>query len=83
MSSLPITQPFLISIFGLVFRFINTGDDDGEVPLMVAVKNTNIFMIRMLIAKGAPMTSTDRKSNSIFHFAAETNREIIEVQFLF
>ena len=49
------------------------------VPLMLAVSGMNGYMIKYLMAKEAPRDVVDKKNNSIYHYAAITNREIIEV----
>ena len=52
------------------------------VPLMLAVSGMNGYMIKYLMAKDAPRDVVDKKNNSIYHYAAITNREIIEVIFV-
>ena len=54
--------------------------DQGKmVPLMLAVKKENPWMIRLLVSKNTSRSALDEKENSAFHFAAVTNKEIIEV----
>ena len=51
----------------------------GITPLMLAIKKENIYMTRYLLSKKADTNIQDNKKNTIYHFAANTNKEMIEI----
>ena len=51
----------------------------GITPLMVAIKKENVYMTRYLLSKKANTNTQDNNKNSIYHFAANTNKEMIEI----
>ena len=46
---------------------------------MVAIKKENIYMTRYLLSKKADTNIQDNKKNTIYHIAANTNKEMIEI----
>jgi len=52
--------------------------NSGITPLMLAVKTENIWMLRYLLAKKAALEISDSGGNTVFHYAAKTNKEICE-----
>ena len=46
---------------------------------MVAIKKENIPMTRYLLSKKADINIQDNKKNTIYHFAANTNKDMIEI----
>ena len=51
----------------------------GITPLMVAIKKENVYMTRYILSKKADTNIQDNKKNTIYHFAANTNKEMIEI----
>ena len=51
----------------------------GESPLHVALAKENMKMIQALIKAGAHLDLIDYEGNTVFHKAATTNKDIIEV----
>jgi ankyrin repeat protein len=64
-------------------RLINEQDATGTTPLMLALQKENSFMVKLLMAKKVDLTKLDKKGNSVFHYAAITSKEIIEVSVFF
>uniref|UniRef100_A0A023F206 phospholipase A2 n=1 Tax=Triatoma infestans TaxID=30076 RepID=A0A023F206_TRIIF len=57
---------------------INTSDPNtGLSPLQVAVKEGNLAMIVKLLQNGASVSHLDNDSNTVFHYAATTNKDIL------
>lgn len=52
-------------------------------PLQVAVKEGNMPMIVKLLQHGASLGHLDNDSNTVFHYAATINKEVISVSFFF
>lgn len=48
-------------------------NDNGDTPLLLAVKNKNLTATRMLIEKGALVSSTDKVGHIILSTAGCTN----------
>ena len=65
----------------MVFRIYNVQDSNGVTPLMIAVKKQNTSAIKHLVAhKEVDLNLRDSKGNNVYHYAARTEKEIIEVQ---
>jgi len=56
------------------------GDSEGTTPLMLAVQKENAYMIKLLMAKKADLSPADSQGNSVYHFAAVKNKDVIEVR---
>ena len=65
----------------LIFSFLNSVDDEGRTPLMLAIKKQNIYIIKHLLAKGASKICVDKKGNTVFHYAANSNKDVVKVFF--
>ena len=64
----------------MVFRIYNVQDSNGVTPLMIAVKKQNTSAIKHLVAhKEVDLNLRDSKGNNVYHYAARTEKEIIEV----
>jgi hypothetical protein len=46
---------------------------------MLAIKKQNLYNVRHLIGKGASKASVDSKGNNVFHYAANTTKDIVKV----
>ena len=65
----------------MVFRIYNVQDSNGVTPLMIAVKKQNTSAIKHLVAhKEVDLNLRDSNGNNVYHYAARTEKEIIEVQ---
>ncbi|XP_013146930.1 PREDICTED: uncharacterized protein LOC106109842 isoform X1 [Papilio polytes] len=51
----------------------------GATPLMVAVKTGNLRMVQSLLSLNCSLDTIDSEGNSVFHYAAASNKEIINV----
>ena len=49
----------------------------------IAVKRQNVSAIKHLVSKEVDLARKDSKLNNVFHFAATTNKELIEVYILY
>lgn len=59
---------------------LNTPDLlSGESPLMLAIKGQHLAIVKMLVAANASLEHLDHEANSVFHYAASTNKDIILV----
>lgn len=59
---------------------LNSSDSaSGISPLQVAVITGNLKTVQMLIAAKCSLEHLDDTGNSVFHFAASTNKDIIAV----
>lgn len=59
---------------------MNTVDKHGRSPLMIAVQKENYYMVNFLVGKGASANGVDSKANSVYHYAALTNKDLIQVR---
>lgn len=63
---------------------LNTSDSaTGISPLQVAVKTGNLKTVQMLVAARCSLEHLDDNGNSVFHYAATTNKDIIAVKFCY
>ena len=62
------------------FRLVNEVDQDGVTPVMVAIQKESTYMIQLLVGKGARMDLLDKKKNTVFHYAATTSKNTIQVR---
>ncbi|XP_059053783.1 85/88 kDa calcium-independent phospholipase A2 [Achroia grisella] len=49
----------------------------GATPLMVAVKTSNVRMVQSLISLKCSLNTVDNDGNTVYHYAAGSNKEII------
>ena len=61
-------------------RHINVSDGKGRTPLMLAVQKENAYMITYLVGKSARVDNQDEDGNSVYHYAAMTTKDIVEVR---
>lgn len=61
-----------------IVKWINSEDPStGISPLQLAVQNLNVKMVQALLNNNASLDHFDRDNNSILHYAAKTNRQIV------
>ncbi len=58
---------------------LNQQDADGVTPIMMALKKNNLAMVKLLLAKNVDLSKIDGKKNNVFHYAASSSKDIIEV----
>ncbi|CAK1585982.1 unnamed protein product [Parnassius mnemosyne] len=82
------TIAHLVAHFGLcelfnepdVQRHFDDADPTtGATPLMVSVKTGNVRMVQTLLSLNCSLNAIDLEGNSVFHYAAASNKEIINV----
>lgn len=57
---------------------LNSADfETGVSPLQVAVQTGNLKMVQMLVAAKASLEHLDSRGNTIFHYAAQSTKDII------
>uniref|UniRef100_A0A1B6DBA0 phospholipase A2 n=1 Tax=Clastoptera arizonana TaxID=38151 RepID=A0A1B6DBA0_9HEMI len=62
----------------LILSCLNTPDEtNGLSPLQLAVKCSNLTVVKSFIANGAIIDHIDNEGNTAFHFGASTNKDII------
>lgn len=67
-------------VFYFCIRFIDIADTNtGISPLHVAIQAENMDTIKALIEKKANLECVDNEANSVLHYAASTNTDIIMV----
>ncbi|XP_073946905.1 85/88 kDa calcium-independent phospholipase A2-like [Choristoneura fumiferana] len=80
------TLAHLAAHFGLLELFndpevqkhLNDADPPtGASPLMVAVKSCNVRMVQSLVSLQCSLDTVDVDGNTVFHYAAASNKEII------
>lgn len=60
--------------------FLNSTDaDSGMSPLQVAVFMQNLKTVQTLVAANCSLEHLDHESNTVFHYAASTTKDIITV----
>ena len=59
-------------------KHLNDTDGHGVTPLMLAIKKENLWMTKYLMSKEPHTGAHDFKKNTIYHYAANTNKEIID-----
>ncbi|CAG4946867.1 unnamed protein product [Parnassius apollo] len=82
------TIAHLVAHFGL-YELFNEPDvqrhfDDpdpatGATPLMVSVNTGNVRMVQTLLSLNCSLNAIDLEGNSVFHYAAASNKEIINI----
>lgn len=61
---------------------LNSSDPaTGMSPLQIAIKTNNLKTVQMLVAAKCSLEHLDDIGNSVFHYAATTNKDIISVIF--
>ncbi|XP_054288851.1 85/88 kDa calcium-independent phospholipase A2-like isoform X2 [Macrosteles quadrilineatus] len=61
-----------------VLSHLNTPDAlKGESPLMLAIKEQQLAVVKALVNAKASLEHLDHEANSVFHYAASTNKDII------
>ncbi|XP_026463119.1 85/88 kDa calcium-independent phospholipase A2-like isoform X1 [Ctenocephalides felis] len=61
----------------LINSHLNTSDETGMSPLQVAIKTNNLKTVQMLISAKSSLEHLDNEANTVFHYAAGTNKDII------
>lgn len=51
-----------------------------QTPLHIAVQELHLAVIKTLLAMDVSLDTVDVKGNSVYHLAAESNSQIIEVR---
>jgi ankyrin repeat protein len=65
---------------GVNFSHLNSPDmTTGVSPLQVAIKMGNLRTVQVLLSVNASLEHLDNEANSVFHYAANTTKEIILV----
>lgn len=59
--------------------FLDVSNGAGMTPLMMAVTTGNAWMSSFLMGKKVRTDHTDNNLNTVYHHAAVTSKEIIEV----
>ncbi|CAH0398863.1 unnamed protein product [Chilo suppressalis] len=72
--------PYTLFNYPEVQRHLDDADPfTGITPIMVAVKNRNLRMVQSIVSLNCKLDVIDREGNSVFHYAAASNKEIIYV----
>ncbi|KAL7300685.1 hypothetical protein TKK_0006666 [Trichogramma kaykai] len=62
----------------IVLNYLNSSDNEtGASPLQIAITTHNLKIVQMLIAAKGSLTHLDWKANTVFHYAANSTKEII------
>lgn len=60
--------------------FLNSTDVvTGMSPLQVAISTNNLKIVQLLVSASCSLEHIDNEGNSIFHYAAQTTKDIIGV----
>lgn len=63
-----------------IASYLNSSDDQsGMSPLQVAITTKNLKSVQLLVAANCSLEHLDHNFDSVFHFAATANKEIISV----
>lgn len=63
-------------------NYLNSTDDEtGISPLQVAIQTKNLKTVQVLVAANCSLEHLDYNSDSVFHYAAGTTKDIIAVSF--
>lgn len=63
-----------------VKAFINDEEkQNGISPLQLAIQEQNIKMVQALLNHNASLDHFDHENNSVLHYAASTNKQIVNV----
>lgn len=63
-----------------ISKFIDSSDPNtGLSPLLVAIQSQNFLSVRALIGRNVSLEHLDHDANSVFHYAASTNKDIINL----
>lgn len=60
-------------------QLCNPDPISGLYPIHLAVKNTNLSAIKYLLKADIPLNVLDQDGNTVHHYAAETNKDIVSV----
>lgn len=63
-----------------ISNYLNSTDEvSGMSPLQVAIASKNLKTVQMLVGSKCSLEHLDNKNNSIYHYAANSTKEIINV----
>ncbi|KAJ8679243.1 hypothetical protein QAD02_015030 [Eretmocerus hayati] len=63
----------------IVNSYLNSSDQEtGASPLQIAIETTNLKMVQMLISAKSSLEHLDFSGNTVFHYAANSTKEIIQ-----
>ncbi|XP_044751505.1 85/88 kDa calcium-independent phospholipase A2 isoform X2 [Coccinella septempunctata] len=63
-----------------ISNFLNSADEvSGVSPLQVAIASKNLRTVQLLVGANCSLEHLDRKKNSIYHYAANSTKEIVAV----
>lgn len=66
-----------------VNSFVNSTDQQtGMSPLQVAIETQNIKIVQILVNMNSSLEHLDHNGQSVFHYAAKTNKDIIAVSII-
>lgn len=60
-------------------QLCNPDPISGLYPIHLAVKNANLSAIKYLLKADIPLNVLDQEGNTVHHYAAETNKDIVSV----
>jgi hypothetical protein len=70
----------VLQIIVILYSLKETPDVNGLTPLMLAVQKENAWMIQLLTGKLVSREAVDKKNNTVYHYAAVTSKNVIEVR---
>jgi hypothetical protein len=72
-----------VKVVGINFSHLNSPDlNTGMSPIQVAIKTGNFRTVQTLLNAKASLEHVDNQANSVFHYAANTTKEIILVNIM-
>jgi hypothetical protein len=72
-----------VKIVGTTFSHLNSPDlNTGMSPLQVAIEEGNLRTVQTLLNAKASLEHLDNRANTVFHYAANTTKEIILVNII-
>ena len=63
----------------IYLRMYNAQDKEGVTPAMVAVKKQNLVALKFLVSKNVDLGLLDHKKDNVYHYAATSSKDIIQV----
>lgn len=57
---------------------LNVVDDNGMTPIMIAIRRNSLSTVKYLLTKRVDINIVDNKGNSVYHYAANAVKDIVE-----
>lgn len=69
--------------FDIFLRYLNAEDlESGISPLQLAIYDNSLAVVKILIQLDCSLVHLDKEGNSVFHYAAKSSSDMIQVRII-